>query len=68
VSTPVSLDRGDVLTVAEVSELLRSPKSTVEELARRGELPSFKVGRRRLFSRAHLEAHVANLLDARVAS
>jgi excisionase family DNA binding protein len=40
----------------EVADLLRMPVSTVEDLARRGELPSVKVGRRRLYIRPQIEA------------
>jgi excisionase family DNA binding protein len=47
---------GDVLTAAEVAALLRVPKSTVEDWARRGIVPSRKVGRRRLYIRARIEA------------
>jgi excisionase family DNA binding protein len=46
----------DVMTAAEVGELLRMPTSTVEHLARMGKLPSRKVGRRRLFLRPRIEA------------
>ncbi len=44
------------MTAAEVAELLRMPKSTVEHLARVGTVPSRKVGRRRLFLRPRIEA------------
>jgi excisionase family DNA binding protein len=46
----------DVLSAAEVAELLRMPTSTVEHLARQGTLPSRKIGRRRLFVRQQVEA------------
>lgn len=38
-----------LLTAAEVSEILRVPRSTVYELARAGRIPFLKVGRRPLF-------------------
>jgi len=41
----------DVMTAAEVAELLHVPKSTVEHWARTGQVPSRKIGRRRLFLR-----------------
>jgi excisionase family DNA binding protein len=51
-----SLVAADVLTAAEVAELLHMPTSTVEHLARQGTLPSRKIGRRRLYVRQHIEA------------
>ena len=48
----------DVLTAGEVAELLRMPTSTVEHLARRGTLPSRKIGRRRLYVRQQIESVV----------
>jgi excisionase family DNA binding protein len=58
------LTADDVLTVSDVCALLHTPKSTVEALARRGDLPSFIVGRRRLFSRSHLERHIEAQIGA----
>jgi excisionase family DNA binding protein len=49
------LTAADVLTAREVAELLRVPKSTVEDWARRGVIPSRKVGRRRLYLRPGIE-------------
>ena len=49
------LTAADVLTAREVAELLRVPKSTVEDWARRGVIPSRKVGRRRLYLRPSIE-------------
>ena len=46
----------DVLTAGEVARLLHVPKSTVEDWARRGVIPSRKVGRRRLYLRQRIEA------------
>jgi excisionase family DNA binding protein len=40
----------------EVAGLLHAPVSTVEDWARRGVLPSVKVGRRRLYIRQQVEA------------
>jgi excisionase family DNA binding protein len=50
------LTASSVLTSAEVAELLRVPRSTVEDWARRGDIPSRKIGRRRLFVRSKVEA------------
>jgi excisionase family DNA binding protein len=50
------LTRSDVLTVSEVAELLRLPRSTVYDLARRGLLPGHRVGRSWRFIRPEIEA------------
>ena len=50
------LTAADVMTAAEVATLLRVPRSTVEDWARRGIVPSRKVGRRRLYIRSKIEA------------
>jgi excisionase family DNA binding protein len=49
------LTADDVLTARDVALLLHTPVSTVEDWARRGILPSVKVGRRRLYIRRHIE-------------
>ena len=50
------LTAADVMTAAEVAALMRVPGSTVEDWARRGIIPSKKVGRRRLYIRSRIEA------------
>jgi excisionase family DNA binding protein len=50
------LTADDVMTAREVAELLHAPVSTVEDWARRGILPSRKIGRRRLYIRQQVEA------------
>jgi excisionase family DNA binding protein len=50
------LTRADVMTSADVSTLLGVPRSTVEDWARRGVLPSRKRGKRRFFLRWEVEA------------
>jgi excisionase family DNA binding protein len=60
---PRSLTRTDVLSTTEVAELLGIPRSTVHHLARRGELPARRVGRRWLFLRERIAAAVAPLDD-----
>jgi len=59
-SEPPRLTASDVMTAAEVSALLHVPRSTVADWARRGILPSIKIGRRRIFIRPRIEA---KLLD-----
>ncbi len=43
------------MTAPEVAGLLHAPTSTVEDWARRGILPSVKIGRRRLYIRQQIE-------------
>jgi excisionase family DNA binding protein len=50
------LTAADVLCAGEVAELLHVPVSTVHDWARRGVLPSRKIGRRRLYIRQQIEA------------
>jgi excisionase family DNA binding protein len=56
-----ALTREDILNAAEVAELLQLRRSTVEDYARRGLLPSIKLGRFRRFVRADVEAELARL-------
>jgi excisionase family DNA binding protein len=49
------LTADDVLTGRDVALLLHAPVSTVEDWARRGILPSVKIGRRRLYIRQQIE-------------
>ena len=55
-SVQAPLSAVDVMSVSEVSELLHVPASTVSDWARRGILPSVKIGRRRLYVRGQIEA------------
>ena len=48
-----------LMTAAEVSELLRVPRSTVYELARTRRIPFLKVGRRTLFDPQLLSEWIA---------
>jgi len=52
------LTREDVMTAAEVAVLLALPKSTVYELARRGELPCARLGRTIRFLREEIEVRL----------
>jgi len=54
-STPIMLHAnatdGEIMTVTEVANFLRVPKSTVYKLARVGELPASKIGKHWRFLR-----------------
>lgn len=54
----------ELMTAQEVAALLRLRLSTVEGYARRGLLPSVKVGRHRRFLRSHIEQALRGLLEA----
>lgn len=45
----------DVLTVDELAEYLKVPKSTIYKLAQEGRLPAQKVGRHWRFQRAAID-------------
>jgi excisionase family DNA binding protein len=47
------------MTARDVARLLHAPVSTVEDWARRGILPSVKIGRRRLYIRQNIEIALA---------
>lgn len=53
---PVSLDRNDVLTPADVSRLVRAPEAGVVEAMRRGELKATRIGTEYRTTRAHVAA------------
>jgi excisionase family DNA binding protein len=50
------LTADDVMTARDVAYLLHAPVSTIEDWARKGVLPSVKIGRRRLYIRQNIEA------------
>lgn len=53
--TDVSIDTlPDVMTAEQVATYLQLRVSTVGEMARRGDLPSIKIGRHRRFRRGEL--------------
>ena len=65
---PESTDGGrslldELMTARQVAELLQMRISTVETYARRGLLPSVKVGRHRRFIRSQLERALTALTD-----
>lgn len=55
----------DVMTSAQTAEILGLRVSTVEDYARRGLLPSIKLGRHRRFLRSQVEQAIAELAGVR---
>lgn len=55
----------EVMTAPQVGALLQIPVSTVEDYARRGVLPSLKLGRHRRFVRSEVEATIHELISSR---
>jgi len=51
----------ELLTTDEVAQLLHIPSSTVSEYARRGVLPSIKLGRHRRFVREDVAEAIERL-------
>jgi excisionase family DNA binding protein len=70
--TPRDGDSGDVgrslldelMTSSQVAALLQMRLSTVESYARRGLLPSVKVGRHRRFVRSQVERALSSLIES----
>lgn len=56
---PFGLD--ELMTSEQVAQLLLMRRSTVEDYARRGVLPSIKLGRHRRFVRSEVAAAIAAL-------
>jgi excisionase family DNA binding protein len=55
----------ELLTAPQVATILQMKVSTVEDYARRGVLPSVKVGRHRRFIRSQLDQAVIALAESR---
>jgi len=53
---PRGLTRAELMTAAEVADLIGVPVSTVREWGRNGTLPRVKLGRHVRFIRHHVEA------------
>ena len=51
----------ELMTAGQVAELLHMKRTTVEDYARRGLLPSIKLGRHRRFVRSDVEAALERL-------
>jgi excisionase family DNA binding protein len=55
----------ELLTSTQIAELLQMKRTTVEDYARRGLLPSLKLGRHRRFVRSDVEAALDRLRNGR---
>ena len=51
----------ELMTSAQVAELLQMKRTTIEDYARRGLLPSLKLGRHRRFVRSDVEVALERL-------
>jgi excisionase family DNA binding protein len=56
----------ELMTARDVAAVLQMKVSTIEDYARRGVLPSVKVGRHRRFIRSKLEEAVGALTDGQL--
>lgn len=54
----------ELMTSSQIAALLQMRLSTVESYARRGLLPSVKVGRHRRFVRSQVEDALASLIES----
>lgn len=52
----------ELLTARQLAKLLQMPPSTIENYARRGLLPSLKLGRHRRFVRSQVEHAISQLV------
>jgi excisionase family DNA binding protein len=55
----------ELMTAREIADILQLRVSTVEDYARRGLLPSLKLGRHRRFVRSQVEELIASLVEER---
>ena len=51
----------ELMTADQVAQLLQMKRTTIEDYARRGLLPSIKLGRHRRFVRSDVEAALERL-------
>lgn len=64
-SSPTTSLLDELMTARQIADVLQMRVSTVEDYARRGVLPSVKLGRHRRFIRCEVEESIA-LLSGRV--
>lgn len=60
---PARITLDQLLTSQQVADLLAMRRSTVEDYARRGLIPSIKLGRHRRYLRADIEHAINQLRD-----
>lgn len=68
VSSPTASLLDELMTAEQMAGILQMRVSTVEGYARRGLLPSVKVGRHRRFVRSEVEAAIRQLCECGVAA
>lgn len=61
---PARITLDQLLTSQQVADLLAMRRSTVEDYARRGLIPSIKLGRHRRYLKADIEAAINQLRDS----
>jgi excisionase family DNA binding protein len=61
---PRGLTRADLMTAAQVAELLDVPVSTVREWGRNGTLPRVKLGRHVRFIRSRVEITILRGIES----
>ena len=54
------MDEDTSLTAVEVAELLKITKNTVYELAKRGDIPSYKIGKKLRIDKKDVEEYISN--------
>lgn len=57
-------DQPIVLTINEAAAILRVSRQSAYEAARRGEIPTIKIGRRLLVPRARLEKLIQGIVES----
>ena len=55
--------RHELMTTEEAADMTRLPRRQILELARSGQLPVVKVGRKRMFTAAVVQAFIAKNTD-----
>jgi excisionase family DNA binding protein len=55
----IAAELSTVMTAQDVADMLRLKIWTVQDLARRGEIPSFKIGKSRRYLRSEIEQYIA---------
>lgn len=61
----VTAELSTVMTSQDVADLLRVKVWTVQDLARRGEIPSFRIGKSRRYLRSEIEQYIREQIAKR---